>query len=312
VPEFPAGRDKYGEVLGKSWSFYQIQRNGPIPEGYPFSFVDSSMLNDLVIGGWFDAGDTLKINFPLGTTVSFLAWGLVEFKDAYQQTGHLNKALDTLRVAVDYLSASQIEPRKYVGQIGEPGIDHNWWGRPSEYPAGNARNAYIWNETMPAADLLGSAAAAIAAASMVYKESDPVYSDKLLNQAKDLYAWGQTVPGVHSSNYKWAITAYPSYDGDNDHMAWAAGWLFRATGETRYADEALAFWLASERGVYSSWDSVSAPLSSMMLSLSYRGQTIPGVTDYQSWYNSNFYVAWVENKGWGILKTRKGLTYPDW
>ena len=39
-------------------------------------------------GGFHDAGDHLKLNFPLGTSLSFLAWGLLEFGQAYATTGN--------------------------------------------------------------------------------------------------------------------------------------------------------------------------------------------------------------------------------
>lgn len=299
-------------MLDLSWSFYQIQRNGPIPDNYPIDFVYPSMLNDLVLGGWFDAGDTLKISYPLGNTVSYLAWGLVDFEDVYEETGVKSKALETLKVAVDYLSKCQIAPRQYVAQIGEPGIDHSWWGRPSEYPAGNARNAYIFNETMKAADLLGAAASGLAAASMAYNSTNATYADALLTQAIDLYEWAKTVPGVHSDYYQWALTAYPSYNGWEDQLAWAAAWLYRATGNADYLDEAYGFWNRGSPEVYASWDSTYAPVASMLISLANQGETVPGISSYRSFYQYSMYPAWVEKRGWGIVETPMGLSYPDW
>lgn len=37
-------------------------------------------------GGFHDAGDHLKLNFPLATSLSFLAWGVLEFPAAYAAT----------------------------------------------------------------------------------------------------------------------------------------------------------------------------------------------------------------------------------
>lgn len=270
------------------------------------------MLDDLVVGGWFDAGDTLKISFPLGTTVSFLAWGLVDFADVYASTGFMNKALETLRVAVDYLSNCQVGPRQFVAQIGEPGIDHNWWGRPSEYPSSNARNAYIFDETMQAADLLGSASAALASASMAFQDTNSSYAAALLEQAQDLYEWSKTVPGEHSKYYKWALSAYPSYDGWYDHMAWAAAWLYRATKNATYLEEAREFFNRGNPNVYPSWDSVYIPVAVMLISLADQGEVVPGISTYRSFYQNEMFPAWLDKRSWGIVETPKGLAYPDW
>jgi len=75
----------------------------------------------VVPGGWYDAGDYLKLNFPLASTVTNLAWGILEFNDGYKQSGQLQHALDNLYVAVDYLKRCHIAPGKYIGQIGSPG-----------------------------------------------------------------------------------------------------------------------------------------------------------------------------------------------
>jgi hypothetical protein len=101
--------------------FYEAQRSGELPANNRISWRKSSHTKDVVPGGWYDAGDYLKLNFPLASVVSFLSWGLLEFKDGYQQAGETQHALDNLYVAADYLKRCHIAPRKYIGQIGHPG-----------------------------------------------------------------------------------------------------------------------------------------------------------------------------------------------
>ena len=38
-------------------------------------------------GGFYDAGDTLKLQFPLATSLAFLAWGALEFPQGYAAAG---------------------------------------------------------------------------------------------------------------------------------------------------------------------------------------------------------------------------------
>lgn len=52
-PNLPPGKGKYGEVLGLSWKFYEAQKSGAIPPGYPIPWVSTSLLTDTVVGGWY-------------------------------------------------------------------------------------------------------------------------------------------------------------------------------------------------------------------------------------------------------------------
>lgn len=65
------------ELLGKGWLFYEAQRSGKLPGDNKIPFRGDSYLKDGsehdppldLEGGWHDAGDTLKITFPLCATV---------------------------------------------------------------------------------------------------------------------------------------------------------------------------------------------------------------------------------------------------
>lgn len=111
----------YADVLGLSWMFYEAQRSGPVPANNRISWRGASHTTDPIPGGWYDAGDYLKLNFPLASVVSFLAWGMLEFKDGYTQARQTQYALDNLYIAVDYLKRSHNDTRSYIGQIGHPG-----------------------------------------------------------------------------------------------------------------------------------------------------------------------------------------------
>lgn len=114
-------RNDYKTVLGLTWRFYEAQRSGKLPSSNRVSWRKSSHEDDKVPGGWYDAGDYLKLNFPLSYTVTMLSWGMIEFEDGYRRSGEFHRSLDILRPAVEYLKDCHISKDKYIGQIGHPG-----------------------------------------------------------------------------------------------------------------------------------------------------------------------------------------------
>ena len=51
----------YASVLGLSFRFFDAQRSGALPANFPVTWRRSSHLNDSVPGGFYDAGDYLKL-----------------------------------------------------------------------------------------------------------------------------------------------------------------------------------------------------------------------------------------------------------
>ena len=49
-------------------------------------------------------------SFPLGVSLSFIAWGVVEFRGAYASTGQLPHVLSQLRWGAEYLIACHTAP----------------------------------------------------------------------------------------------------------------------------------------------------------------------------------------------------------
>ena len=88
-PEKSYKYDLY-EVLHKSILFYESQRSGVIQSEsnrIPWrldSFVkDGCDAGTDLSRGWFDAGDYVKFNFPQAFSVTYLAWGMIEFEKGY-------------------------------------------------------------------------------------------------------------------------------------------------------------------------------------------------------------------------------------
>lgn len=90
LPTWSQGNHNYGEALQKSILYYEAQQAGKLPEWNRFPWRGDSTLEDGrdvgvdLSGGWVDAGDNVKFNFPLAFSVVNLAWGGIEYYDAYR------------------------------------------------------------------------------------------------------------------------------------------------------------------------------------------------------------------------------------
>ena len=79
-----------------------------------------------------------------------------------------------------------------------------------------------------------------AAASILFKEKDPVYSQTLLKHAIELYEFADEFRGDYTSSVPEVAQFYGTQpDGYFDELEWASLWLYRATGEQKYAQAIL-------------------------------------------------------------------------
>ncbi len=253
-------KTKYAKALRLSLSFYEAQRThtDAIPWRARVSFP-----KDPVPGGYFDAGDHLKLNFPMAVSLAFLGIGALEFADGVKTAKQMKRYRETLRWGADYLMACHVSPDAYVGQIGDPGPDHAYWGPPELYTG--PRPHFVWNlKTQPAADLLGAVASALAVTAMVLRADKP-YAARCLQHAKELYEAGARLPGKYSDTHSHVTHVYTS-GSYKDDLALAATLLWRATKDSRYLTEAKAWRTARDFNPNSfvSWVSVGV-LSAILL-----------------------------------------------
>jgi endoglucanase len=68
-----------------------------------------------------------------------------------------------------------------VAQVGDPFSDHVCWERSEDMDT--PRLTLQINETTPGTEVAAETAAALAAASIVFRASDPVYAERLLDTA---------------------------------------------------------------------------------------------------------------------------------
>ncbi|WP_308368119.1 glycoside hydrolase family 9 protein [Microbulbifer sp. TB1203] len=236
----------YGEALQKSIYFYEAQQSGPIPSWNRNEWRDDSGMTDGadnnvdLLGGWYDAGDHVKFGFPMAASATLLAWGVVENRDAYAQTGQLQHIQNNLRFVADYFVKAHTAPNELWGQVGNGGQDHAWWGAAEVMPM--ARPSYKIDASCPGSDLAGETAAALAAIAMVFEPTDAAYAANLLSHAEQLYNFADNFRGVYSDCITDAGTFYKSHSGYNDELVWGAAWLYRATGDQAYLDKAVSYY----------------------------------------------------------------------
>jgi endoglucanase len=191
-------------------------------------------------GGFHDAGDTVKFGLPQTYAASVLGWGMYEFPQAYTATGSWNHAMDEMKWFSDYFlrstflnSSGQVVAFAY--QVGNGSVDHSYWGpseleSPTQYP----RPAWLATTATPAADMTASAAAALAVESILTKSSNPTYSAQCLQYAQALYAFSVANPGTGYSG------GFYNSSGYVDKEAWAATWLYIATGTASFLNSIVS------------------------------------------------------------------------
>ncbi|KAM0896694.1 hypothetical protein ACQ4PT_023021 [Festuca glaucescens] len=259
----------YGDALSKSLLYFEAQRSGRLPYGQRVRWRGHSGLTDGLqqgvdlVGGYYDAGDHVKFGLPMAFTVTMLAWGALEFGDDVEAAGEWGHALEAIKWGTDYFVKAHTEPFVYWAEVGDGDTDHYCWQRPEDMTT--SRQAYRVDKDNPGSDLVAETAAALAAASLVFRgSSDPRYSGLLLRHARQLFEFADRYRGNYDSSIKQAHSFYTSVSGYRDELLWAAFWLHRATGEEAYlryaVDKAGSFGGAGWPMTEFSWENKYAGL----------------------------------------------------
>ncbi|XP_078437450.1 endoglucanase 9-like [Wolffia australiana] len=268
--------DNYTVALHKALMFFNAQRSGPIPKHNNVSWRGNSGMKDGVsdvgfhrnlVGGFYDAGDAIKFNFPMSFAMTMLSWSVIEYSAKYEAVGELDHVKEIIKWGADYILktfnssadiidrvASQVGSGNTADGDGSPN-DHYCWVRPEDidYP----RPVF---ECSSCADLASEMAAALASASIVFKDSE-TYSKKLVHGADTLWKFARKQHGIYSPRGSEASIFYNS-SSFWDEYVWGGAWMYFATGNSSYlslathptlAKHAGAFWGGPDYGVLS-WD----------------------------------------------------------
>ncbi|KAK4779827.1 hypothetical protein SAY87_015933 [Trapa incisa] len=222
----------YRDALTKSILFFEGQRSGRLPSSQRLRWrrdsglSDGSAANVDLVGGYYDAGDNVKFGFPMAFTTTMLSWSVLEFGGLMKS--ELPNAKEAIRWATDYLLKATAHPNTIYVQVGDANRDHACWERPEDMDT--PRNVYKVDKNSPGSDVAAETAAALAAASLVFRRSDPSYSRLLVRRSLRVFQFADMYRGPYSNGLKKVVCPfYCSYSGYEDELLWGAAWLFKAT-----------------------------------------------------------------------------------
>ncbi|KAL3641503.1 Beta-glucosidase cel3A [Castilleja foliolosa] len=249
-------KQNYRDALAKSIIFFQGQRSGKLPR-QDITWRANSGLSDGhpagvdLTGGYYDGGDNVKFNLPMAYTTTMLSWGVIEY--GKRLGPQLKSTRAAIRWSTDYLlKCARATPGKlYVG-VGDANKDHACWERPEDMETD--RSVYSVSASNPGSDVAAETAAALAAASIVFRKVDKRYSKLLLNTAKNVMQFAIDHRGAYSDLLgPFVCPFYCSYSGYKDELLWGAAWLFRATNSDKYLNFIGSLGANDETDIFS-WD----------------------------------------------------------
>ncbi|QCD98552.1 endoglucanase 1-like [Vigna unguiculata] len=229
---------EYQEALEKSILFFEGQRSGKLPSNQRLTWRGDSGLSDgssyhvNLVGGYYDAGDNVKFGLPMAFTTTLLAWSVIEFGSSMME--QIENARAAIRWSTDYLlKAATTTPDTLYVQVGDPNMDHKCWERPEDMDT--PRNVYKVSAQNPGSDVAAETAAALAASSIVFRDSDSAYSSKLLQAAIKVFNFADRYRGSYSDSLGSVVCPfYCSYSGYHDELLWGASWIYKASGTSSY------------------------------------------------------------------------------
>ncbi|XP_074591643.1 endoglucanase 9-like [Curcuma longa] len=258
--------DNYTLALHKALMFFNAQRSGPIPKHNNVSWRGNSGMRDglsdqsyrkSLVGGFYDAGDAIKFTFPASFAMTMLSWSVIEYSAKYEAAGELHHVKEIIRWGVDYLlktfNSSADTTDNIVAEVKEIFAgwarfkdDHYCWMRPEDidYP----RPVAICRDRC--SDLMAETAAALAAASIVFKDDSP-YSQKLVHGASTLWKFASK-DIRHKNIYSTGQRDASSYNSTSnfDELIWGGAWMYLATGNTSCLSVSTDPKLAQQAGAF--------------------------------------------------------------
>ena len=219
------------DLYDQAMLFFTVQRCGvAVPGWHGVCHADDATLNGAQIdvrGGWHDAGDYNKYmgNTPYAAYILLRAYETDPDLWHDRDDNGLPDILDEVRVALDWMMKMQtpdgsVYERVYSG--------YGYWGPPE----GETDERHL--DTDKDCYITAKHAFAMALASRIYQNFDPVYARKCEESAIKAYEWAVNNPQQNPVN-SYGGGLYP---GHECAIALAALELYNVTGEDQYMENA--------------------------------------------------------------------------
>lgn len=271
----------YGEDLSQGW----YEAANTMKWGLPYGFTATQLAYNI-----FMFGDAMKSVDELAEGLELMKWGAGKYngilKEKKKKTFLLESAYSFFFPIEDYLINAHHNDTHFVGQLGvsalgpiskqiELDVDFNYWGPPEEYedwvPTGLPHTAFYSSADDPASEIAGEYGAAMAATAAIWREYNSTYADELIDHSIRLFKLATEHPGSYTNSsqnaFEWATFWYPSTRYE-DEIAWNAGWLYAATKDPQWLEQAKYWYQKSNESWYEySWDEKGAGMHVLMYTL---------------------------------------------
>ena len=248
VPTQQEGKFAYGEALQRNFLFLEANRSGDLPPENRIEWRSDSTLDDGsdvgvdLEGGYFDAGDHIKFIQPMAFSSTMLAWGGIDYEEAYRAVGQIDELREAVKWATDwFVKAHEMDSngntRRLWVQVGDK-TDHQHWVTPEEIDEVTDRKSYYIDAERPGSDAAAGVASALASASMLFRGVSNAYADELIENAIALYEFAETYQAKYSDSVPEASPFYTSWSSYWDELSLGGAWLYKATGDNSYLKKA--------------------------------------------------------------------------
>ncbi|KAK6935440.1 Glycoside hydrolase family 9 [Dillenia turbinata] len=251
----------YKVALANAILFFEGQRSGKLPENQRVHWRGDSALSDgmpdkvNLMGGYYDAGDNIKFVWPMAFSVTLLSWAATEYQNEISSINQLGYLQSAIRWGADFVLRAHTSPTTLYTQVGDGNHDHQCWERPEDMDT--PRTLYKINSSSPGSEAAAEAAAALSAASIVFKEVDSNYSAELLTHSRQI--------SIEDLIKLLALFTAPTQAiRYQDELLWAAAWLYKASGDSRYMSYALNNQGWSQAVSEFSWDNKFAGAQTLL------------------------------------------------
>jgi hypothetical protein len=252
--------------------------------------------------------------------MTMVGYGILEHKRGHIKSEQLDIAMKTVRWAYDYLIKCRLDENRTVLTIGQAfNHDFKYHGPPELYQ-NYVSSRTVWliqkNKPFRSSETMGEIAAALAVGSIIFKESDPAYSAKLIAEAKEFFKFGSLYPGSYmegagkSEGFTEMSQLYPSVSY-KDELAWGAAWIYRSTGELLYLQHARSYYMqyqidmAHGCGQAFSWDEKGPGLHVLLSQI----DPDASMKEYYDARASEYFNSYLPGQYRSVPHTPKGLAY---